>query len=145
MKRKRAFTLVETLMSSAIFGMLAVIGLSAATLVSWTLFTGQAEGTNRSTLNETVYFITREVQSAEGIKISNSGKCLEIKERGSSGYNLMYSIVEEYPADYLAFKGKRLIDIDAEASNFYFEDELLKICLGTVKNNIDNSIVNRYT
>ena len=79
----------------------------------------------------------REVQSAEGIKISNSGKCLEIKERGSSGYNLMYSIVEEYPADYLAFKGKRLIDIDAEASNFYFEDELLKICLGTVKNNIE--------
>ena len=137
MKKKHAFTLVETLMSSTIFGMLAVIGLSATVLISWTLFTGQTEGTNRTTLNETMYFITREVQSAEGIKISDDGKCLEIKERGSSGYNLKYSIVESYPVDYLAFKDKRLIDIDAEESTFSFEDEMLKLSLGTVKNDVE--------
>lgn len=119
--------------------MLAVIGLSAVTLISWTLFTGQTEGTNRTTLNETVYYITREVQSAEGIRISDGGKCLEIKERGSSGYNLKYSIVESYPADYLAFKDKRLIDIDADESEFLFEDGLLKLNLGTVKNDIEEN------
>ena len=139
MKKKSAYTIIEILFSSTIFGMLAVIGLSAVTLISWTLFTGQTEGTNRTTLNETVYYITREVQSAEGIRISDDGKCLEIKERGSSGYNLKYSIVESYPADYLAFKDKRLIDIDADESEFLFEDGLLKLNLGTVKNDVEEN------
>lgn len=139
MKKKSAYTIIEMLFSSTIFGMLAVIGLSTVTLISWTLFTGQTEGTNRTTLNETVYYITREVQSAEGIRISDGGKCLEIKERGSSGYNLKYSIVESYPADYLAFKDKRLIDIDADESEFLFEDGLLKLNLGTVKNDVEEN------
>ena len=139
MKKKSAYTIIEMLFSSTIFGMLVVIGLSAVTLISWTLFTGQTEGTNRTTLNETVYYITREVQSAEGIRISDGGKCLEIKERGSSGYNLKYSIVESYPADYLAFKDKRLIDIDADESEFIFEDGLLKLNLGTVKNDVEEN------
>lgn len=139
MKKKSAYTIIEMLFSSTIFGMFAVIGLSTVTLISWTLFTGQTEGTNRTTLNETVYYITREVQSAEGIRISDGGKCLEIKERGSSGYNLKYSIVESYPADYLAFKDKRLIDIDADESEFLFEDGLLKLNLGTVKNDVEEN------
>ena len=139
MKKKSAYTIIEMLFSSTIFGMLAVIGLSAVTLISWTLFTGQTEGTNRTTLNETIYYITREVQSAEGIRISDDGKCLEIKERGSSGYNLKYSIVESYPVDYLAFKDKRLIDIDADESEFLFEDGLLKLNLGTVKNDVEEN------
>ena len=139
MKKKSAYTIIEMLFSSTIFGMLAVIGLSAVTLISWTLFTGQTEGTNRTTLNETVYYITREVQSAEGIRISDDGKCLEIKERGSSGYNLKYSIVESYPADYLAFKDKRLIDIDADESEFLIEDGLLKLNLGIVKNDVEEN------
>lgn len=139
MKKKQAFSIVETLFSSTIFGMLAVIGLSAVTLISWSLFTGQTEVTNRTTLNETVYYITREVQSAEGIRITDDGKGLEIKERGNSGYNLKYSIVESYPADYLAFREKRLLDIDAEKSEFIFEDGLLKLNLGTVKNSVETN------
>ena len=137
MKKKSAFTIVETLLASTIFGMLAVIGLSAVSLISWTLFTGQSEGTSRTTLNDTVYFITREVQSAERIKITDDGKSLEIKERGSSGYNLKYSIIEAYPVDYLAFKEKRLLDIDADGSNFEFQDGLIKLNFKTVKNDIE--------
>lgn len=137
MKKKLAFTLVETLMSANIFGMLVVIGISSVALISWTMFAGQTEGTNRTTLNETVYYITREVQSAEKIRISDAGKCLEIKERGSSGYNLKYSIVESYPADYLAFKDKRLLDINADESEFVFENGLLKLKLATVKNAVE--------
>ena len=139
MKKKHGFTIVEMLFSAMIFGMLAVIGLSTINLISWTLYTGQTEGTNRTKLNETVYFITREAQSAEGIRITDDGKCLEIKERGKSDYNLKYSIVESYPADYLAFKGKRLLDIDASESEFLFEDGLLKLNLGTVKNSVETN------
>ena len=85
MKKKRAYTLIETLMSSGIFAMLAVIGLASVSLITWTLYSGQTENTNRSSLNETVYFLTREIQSAEAIKISDGGKVLEIKERGDFG------------------------------------------------------------
>ena len=46
MKKKRAFTLVETLMSSGIFGMIALIGLSVISLMTWTLFSGQIESTS---------------------------------------------------------------------------------------------------
>ena len=137
MKKKRAFTLVETMFSSAIFGMIAVIGISAVALISWSLFTGQSEATNRSSFNETVYFITREVQSAEGIRITDAGKSLEIKERGSTRYNLKYTITESYPTDYLAFKDKKLLDIEAQKSEFIFEDGILKISLGTVKNDVE--------
>ena len=137
MKKKRAFTIVENLFSSTIFGMLAVMGLSAVILISWTLFAGQTEGTNRTTLNETVYYITREVQSAEAVRITDAGKCLEIQERGRADYNLKYSIVESYPADYLAFGDRRLLDIDAGDSKFIFEDGLLKLNIEAVKNSLE--------
>lgn len=143
MKKKHGFTLIEILFSSAIFGMVAIIGLTTVSLTSWTLFAGQTEGTNRTTLNETVYFITREVQSAEGIRITEGGKCLEIKERGKSDYNLKYSIVESYPVDYLAFKDKRLLDIDASESKFQFEEGILKLNLGTVKNSVETEQQNK--
>lgn len=139
MKKKRAFTLVETLMSSGIFGMIAVIGLSVISLMTWTLFSGQIESTNRSSLDETVYYITREIQSAEKIKITDSGKTLQIKERGSSGYNLKYSITEGYPSDYLAFGDRRMIDIAADGSCFTYENGILEVELKTVKNNIETN------
>ena len=39
--------------------------------------------------------------------------------------------------DYLAFKDKRLIDIEADESIFSFEDDMLKLSLGTVKNDVE--------
>ena len=137
MRKKKAFTLVETLMSSGIFGMIALIGLSVISLMTWTLFSGQIESTNRSSLDETVYYITREIQSAEKIKITDDGKTLQIKERGSSGYNLKYSITEGYPSDYLAFGDRHILDISADESGFTYENGILEVELKTVKNNIE--------
>lgn len=139
MRKKRAFTLVETLMSSGIFGMIAVIGISAISLITWTLFSGQLESTNRSSLDETVYYITREIQSAEKIKITGGGKILEIKERGAGGYNLKYSIEKGYPCDYLAFGGKRLLDLSSDGSLFSIQNDALKIELKTLGNNVENN------
>ena len=139
MNKKRAFTLVETLMSSGIFGMIMVMGLSIVTLVTWLLFSGQIESTNRSDLNETMYYMVREIQSAEAVRLTDDGKTIEIKERGSSGYNLKYSMVENYPVDYLAFKDKRLLDIDADNSVFLLENGLVKMKLTIVKNNLETN------
>lgn len=139
MNKKRAFTLIETLMSSGIFGMIMVMGLSIVTLVTWLLFSGQIESTNRSDLNETMYYMVREIQSAEAVRLTDDGKTIEIKERGSSGYNLKYSMVENYPVDYLAFKDKRLLDIDADSSVFFLENGLVKMQLTIVKNNLETN------
>ena len=139
MRKKKAFTLIETMMSSGIFGMIAIIGISIISLITFTLFSGQVESSNRSSLNETIFYITREVQSAESVRITAGGKCLEIKERGQGGYNLKYSIVESYPADYLAFGDKRLFDLDADTSRFSYENGSLKIEIGAVKNNVETN------
>lgn len=137
MKKVKAFTLVETLLAAGIFGMIVVMGMSIASLVSWTLYTGQTEEVNRTNLNETVYYLTREIQSAEAVKVTDDGKTLEIKERGSSGYNLKYSFVENYPSDYLAFRDKRLLDIKADESRFYFENHTVKATIRVLKNDLD--------
>ncbi len=142
MKKKRAYTLIETLMSSGIFAMLAVIGLASVSLITWTLYSGQTENTNRSSLNETVYFLTREIQSAEAIKISDGGKVLEIKERGKGGYNLKYSLVDAYPVGYLAFRDKKLFDADAHSGGFSFRNGILTAEFKTFKNGIE---VNQQT
>ncbi len=139
MNKKPAFTLVETLMSSGIFSMIMVMGLSISTLVTWLLFTGQIESVNRSDFNETMYYMVREIQSAEAVRLTDDGKTIEIKERGSSGYNLKYSLVEDYPVDYLAFKDKRLLDIDADSSTFSLDDGTVNIQLSIVKNNLETN------
>ena len=139
MNKKRAFTLIETLLSSGIFSMIMILGLSISTLVTWLLFTGQMESTNRTALNETMYYIVREIQSAEAIRIAEDGKTLEMKERGSSGYHLKYSLIEHYPVDYLAFQDKRLLDIEAENSSFSLDNGTVKIQLSIVKNNLETN------
>lgn len=143
MSKKKGFTLIETLMSAGMLSFIVTIGLSILALITWTLYTGQIEGTARSNLNETVYYLTRELQSAESIKISQNGKVLQIKERGRSEYNLQYTIVENYPVDYFAFKGKRLLDVKAEESIFLMESGSVTIKLSVVKNNLDINQTNK--
>mgnify|MGYP002582307126 CR=1 FL=1 len=143
MSKKKGFTLIETLMSAGMLSLIVTIGLSILALITWTLYTGQMEGTARSNLNETVYYLTRELQSAESIKISQNGKVLQIKERGRSEYNLQYTIVENYPVDYFAFKGKRLLDVKAEESIFLMESGSVTIKLSVVKNNLDINQTNK--
>lgn len=143
MSKKKGFTLIETLMSAGMLSLIVTIGLSILALITWTLYKGQMEGTARSNLNETVYYLTRELQSAESIKISQNGKVLQIKERGRSEYNLQYTIVENYPVDYFAFKGKRLLDVKAEESIFLMESGSVTIKLSVVKNNLDINQTNK--
>lgn len=143
MSKKKGFTLIETLMSAGMLSLIVTIGLSILALITWTLYTGQMEGIARSNLNETVYYLTRELQSAESIKISQNGKVLQIKERGRSEYNLQYTIVENYPVDYFAFKGKRLLDVKAEESIFLMESGSVTIKLSVVKNNLDINQTNK--
>ena len=99
--KKKAFTLLEVLFASSIFSMILVIGLSVISMMSSSLYDGQTEETNRSEFNDIIFYLTREIQSAEKIKIEDDGKTVKIKQHGTDGYNMRYSWVDDYPAGYM--------------------------------------------
>ena len=136
-KKKKAFTIVEMLFAGMVLSMIFAAGISQILLVSGTLYAGQTETTNRSDFNEIVYYLTREIQSAEGIRICEDGKKLEIKEAGRDDYNLVYAFENDYPTDYLMFKDKKMIDVEYDQSKFEFDGDSVKITFAVVKNSVD--------
>jgi hypothetical protein len=136
LKKKTCFTVIEVLIASSILLVVITVGASLLLLMNTLLYDSQTESGNRTNLNDTIFYLTREIQSAEGIIISNDGKEMKIKQRGSEDYSLVYAIVEHYPVDYLAFKGKRLIDIEHDGSGFSFKNKNVVISLQIVKNNM---------
>lgn len=136
MKRKQCFTIVEVLTASSILLVVITAGISLLLLINTLLYDGQIESDNRTSLNDTIFYLTREIQSAEGVIISSDGKEMKIKQRGSEDYSLRYTITGNYPVDYLAFKGKRLIDIECDGSGFSFDGKAVVVKLQILKNNI---------
>lgn len=137
MKKKRGFTMPEMLLACTILAVITLSAVSVMGMMTGSLFTSQIESENRTSLSETVFYLTREIQSAEGVRISDAGKKLEIKEGGSGEFNLCYEIKDEYPAGILAFKDKRMLDVNFADSNFEAVDGKVMITLSVVKNNTD--------
>lgn len=137
MKKKKAFTLPEILVACTILSVITLSAVIVMGMMSGSLFTSQIESKNRTNLSETVFYLTREIQSAEGVKISESGKKLEIKQHGSSGYNLCYEIKEGYPTGELAFKDKKMLDVDFTESKFETTDGKVIITLSVLENSTD--------
>ncbi len=134
--KKKAFTLLEVLFASSIFSMILVIGLSVTSMMSSSLYDGQIEETNRSEFNDIVFYLTREIQSAEKIKIEDDGKTVMIKQHGTDGYNMRYSLVDDYPTGYMSFNDKKIIDIDFDESKFYLDSDCVNVEISVVKNSI---------
>ena len=132
--KKKGFTLVEVLFASGIFSMILVMGLSVVSMMSAAMFDGQTEETNRSDFNDVVFYLSREIQSAEKVRIEDSGKKIKIKQHGSAGYTLEYSFVNDYPVGYLLFNNKKIIAVDFNESRFYFGDGCINAEISVVKN-----------
>ena len=75
-------------------------------------------------------------KSKEGVIISSDVKEMKIKQRGREDFSLRYTITENYPVGFLAFKGKRLIDIGFDGSVFSFDGKAIVVKLQILKNNI---------
>ena len=137
MRKKKGFTLPEMLLACTMLAVITLSAISVIAMMSGSLFTSQIESENRLSLSETVFYITREIQSAEGVKISESGKKLEIKEHGSGDYDLCYEIKEDYPTGELIFKSKKMLDVDFNESRFESMDGKIIITLSVLENNTD--------
>ena len=137
MNKKKAFTLPEILIACTILSVITLSAVIVMRMMSGSLFTSQIESRNRTNLSETVFYLTREIQSAEGVKISESGKKLEIKQHGSSGYNLCYEIKEDYPTGKLTFKDKKILDVDFADSKFESDGKKITVTISILKNSAD--------
>ena len=135
-QKKRGFTLVETLFAFTILGMVAAIGLSAMSGISTILYEGQTESRNRRILSDNIFYITREIQSAEAVMLSADGKVMKIKQHGSGGFTLEYEIRDGSPTGTFNFKGKKMFDVDYEQSCFLCENERICLKLAVYKNNL---------
>lgn len=131
--RKKAFTLPEILIASGIMMLVLLIGVGVMQAVSSTIYNGQTENRNRTSLSDNIYYMSREIQSAESIKISYDKKVLEIKQRGSSNY-LKYEIKEDNPTSYLCFQSKKMLDLDFGKSSFDTNGENVTVTLAVIKN-----------
>ncbi len=141
--KKRGYTVIEVLLASGIFAFILAIGMSIIALMTNSLFNNQIEASKRTNINDTIFFITREIQSAEKIKIEDEGKKLLIKRRGSDGYNIVYEIEEGYPTDTFFFKDKKIADIDYDKSRFSYEENTVKLELAILKNNTEVNQIHR--
>lgn len=137
MKKKKGFTLPEVLLACTMIAVIMLSSISVIAMMSGSLFTSQIESENRLSLSETVFYLTREIQSAESVRISESGKKLEIKEHGSGEYSLCYEIKEDYPTGQLAFKSKKMLDVDYADSRFEAVDGKVVITLSVLENSTD--------
>lgn len=133
--RKRGFTVVEVLMACFILSFIIILSISIMAMINKTLYDGQTENQNRSSLSDNIFFITREIQSAEKILLTE--KSLKIKQLGVDGYNLEYTITDSEPFGSLNFKGKKMLDLDYDKSKFAIGDNSVRIELAVVKNNLD--------
>jgi prepilin-type N-terminal cleavage/methylation domain-containing protein len=134
---KSGFTLVETLIVSSIMGMVLLIGSGIVSAVSSTIYNGQTESSGRISLSDNIYYLTRELQSAEAVTVSADGKLLKIKQRGSSDYSLEYEIKENYPVSYFCFKDKNMFAVDYESSLFAIDGKSISVKLAIFKNNAE--------
>ena len=132
--KKKAFTLLEVLFACSIFSMILVIGLSVSSMMTTSLYDGQTEETNRNELNDIVFYLTREIQSAEKIKITDEGKTVMIKQHGTDGYSLIYTFIDDYPTGHLSFNGNKMIDINYTESLFKLEGSCVNTVISVVKN-----------
>lgn len=137
MNKKKAFTLPEVLLACTILSVITLSAVIVMGMMSGSLFTSQIESENRTSLSETVFYLTRELQSADSVKISESGKKLQIKEHGSSGYTLCYEIKEDYPTGKLTFKDKKMLDVDFADSKFESDGKKITVTLSVLKNSTD--------
>lgn len=135
--RRNAFTLTEVLLASSILSIVIAVLMSVMVLCTSTLYDGQIESKNRINLTDNLYYITREIQSAQAIKVSTDGKTLKIKQFGSSDYSLIYEIIKKYPASEFSFKGKKMFDIKYEYSNFWVDNNKVRVCLAVLKSSLD--------
>lgn len=138
---KKGFTIIELIISIAVSCSVVAVILSVSYIITHTLYTGQISMQSRSDISYYMFYLTREIQSAEKIKISD--KRLQIMQAGDSDYTLDYKIVENGEFDELVLNNKKIAVINYDESIFSEDDGIIKINLAVLDNNVDYNGIER--
>ena len=133
--KKSANTIAELLAAAGIVSFVLLIGIAVLGMMSHNLFTGQVGYTNSVSIDEVIFYITREIQSAESIFVSPDGKSIDISER--DGRVFSYAFSDSYPAGIMTFDNKRVLDADFEKSSFSLDEDTVTITIAALGNNTD--------
>ena len=165
--RRSAFTLVELLASCFCIGIITAICVNLLATSSTAVSLGIKNTDTRERAYTNISFISKEIESAEYIKIGAGGKKLYIRQTDAEAgrpadpneegfFDTIYEIQDGYPCGGLyqiltsGGKGQKLIDLDYEKSYFtcgveygetgLYEPNAIQIRLETVQdaNNIRN-------
>ena len=64
-------------------------------------------------------------------------KTLNIKQRGSSDYSLVYSVTDGVPTGGFFFESKKMLDVNCDKSKFEIVGKTVVITLAVYKNDLD--------
>lgn len=125
-KVKRAFTLTEVLIAMTSVSMIIMLCYAMLSTTSKTIVSEYNNVDNRDALYSNINYITREIQSAEAIKVMNNGKELHIRQVGtdSDDYTIRYEIRDGNPFGALYISNtdgsnsSKLMDLVYETSKF---------------------------
>ena len=133
--RRPAFTLVELLTSCICIGIITVVCVNLLVTSSTAVSLGIKNTDTRERAYTNISFISKEIESAEYIKISEGGKKLSIRQTDVGAgrpadpyeegfFDTIYEIQDGYPCGGLyqvptsGGKGQKLIDLDYDRSYF---------------------------
>ena len=125
-KTKSAFTIVEVLVATISISLIISLCCAMMATMSNTVVSEYNNVDNRDSLYDNLSYITREIQSAEAVKLSNGGKKISIRQKGTDfdEYTVNYEIKDGEPFGglYISGKsggeGKKIMDLDYAGSSF---------------------------
>lgn len=137
----KGFTLMETIISLVILAAITLIIMPLTYETTHMVYTSQIEVQERNDISYYIFYLTREIQSAEKIKISD--KELQIMQTGDNDYTLKYCIKENGEFDELYLNDKKLAVVDYDKCFFKTNDKCITVALAVPENNIDYGSIQR--
>lgn len=125
-KNKAAFTITEVLVATISISLIITMCCAMMSTMSSTVVSEYNNVDNRDALYSNLSYITREIQSAEAVKLSNGGKKISIRQKGTDfdEYTVNYEIKDGEPFGGLYISGrsggdgKKIMDLDYTGSSF---------------------------
>ena len=125
-KNKVAFTVSEVLVATVSISLIITMCCAMMSTMSGTVLSEYNNVDNRDSMYSNLNYITREIQSAEAVKISSGGKKISIRQKGTDfdEYTVNYEIKDGEPFGGLYISGrsgvsdKKVMDLEYEGSSF---------------------------
>lgn len=123
MRRKHGFTISEMLVVMSIITVIIGAAVVLARSTGHGLYTGQVEMSNRTKLEDNIYYLAKDIESAKEIGISDDYKTLKIRQE----IDAVNDTDDNYPSVYTMendafnYNDSKMFDLNVDADTSTFE------------------------